>query len=102
MGPHWTNTPAQMSLQAKSVQHQAATQPKVELGWQHRSLGYSVQNRPATPAPYMSKDHGMQAGPYQAMAQMPMAHGTYPVQFNAMTQGAQPMPYQAMTQVPVS
>ncbi|KAH3737270.1 hypothetical protein DPMN_043853 [Dreissena polymorpha] len=101
-GPHWTSTPAKMSHPAKSVQHQAAPQPKVELGWQHGSLGHSVQNRPATPAPYTSKDHGMQAGPYQAMAQMPMAHRTDSVQFNAMTQGAQPLPYHAMMQVPVS
>ncbi|KAH3797518.1 hypothetical protein DPMN_151099 [Dreissena polymorpha] len=89
-GPYGTNTPTQMAFTPKPVQHQAATQPKVELGWQHGSVGHSVQNRPVAPTPYMSVNHGMQAGPHQVMAQMPMPHGTYPVQFHAMSHGVQP------------
>ncbi|KAH3748684.1 hypothetical protein DPMN_183133 [Dreissena polymorpha] len=66
----------------------------------------------AQPAHYQLT-HGAQSGHYQALTQVRVAHGVYPVQYHAMAQEAQPVQYQlthgvqsgqyqAVTQVPVA
>ncbi|KAH3842929.1 hypothetical protein DPMN_116434 [Dreissena polymorpha] len=97
-----TVTPSPMPMEPKSVHYQAATQPSAAIGCQQRSLEQPVQYRSVTSTQYIPMNHSVQSGSYQAMAQMPQAHGTYPVQFHAMGHGAQPGQYQIMTHVPVS
>ncbi|KAH3819631.1 hypothetical protein DPMN_121370 [Dreissena polymorpha] len=97
-----TVTPSPMPMEPKSVHYQAATQPSAAIGCQQRSLEQPVQYRSVTSTQYIPMNHSVQSGSYQAMAQMPQAHGTYPVQFYAMGHGAQPGQYQIMTHVPVS
>ncbi|KAH3855861.1 hypothetical protein DPMN_098431 [Dreissena polymorpha] len=92
--------------------------PKVDARWQQLSVEQPVQHRvvPVTsaarapeaqlvqykPVAHMPLHNGVQSGQNQAVNQMPVANGTYPLHYQAMAQSTQQVQYQLMTQVPVS
>ncbi|KAH3844350.1 hypothetical protein DPMN_086608 [Dreissena polymorpha] len=99
-------------LLTEPVEQGSVEQPGQDRAAKSKPMAWEAQPVQYQPVALMSVSREIGSGQNQEVAQMPLAHGVYPVQYHAtahedqpvkyqFTHGVQPGQYQAVTQVPL-